>query len=75
MTQEEFLTHLQDEIQIEHKLKPNDKLSDIPEWDSLAMLATLSVFDEIGIEVSIDELEQCQSVQDILKKASIDKVR
>lgn len=74
MTQEEFLKHLQDEIQIEHQLKPQDKLSDIPEWDSLAMLATLSVFDEIGVEVSIDELEQCQSVEDILKKAGIDQV-
>jgi len=75
MTQEEFLAHLQDEIQIEHKLKPDDKLCDIPEWDSLAMLATLSVFDEVGVEVSIDELEQCQSVQDILKKAGIDKIK
>ena len=74
MTQEEFLTHLQNEIQIERELRLDDKLSDIPEWDSLAMLATLSVFDEIGVEVSIDELEQCQSVRDILKKAGIDKI-
>jgi acyl carrier protein len=75
MTQEQFLKRLQDEIQIEHELKPDDILADIQEWDSLAMLATLSVFDEIGIEVEINELEHCQSVRDIMKRACFDNIR
>jgi len=69
MTQEEFLIRLQEEVQLNRPLNPDDMLSDIQEWDSLAMLGTLSVFDEVGVSIEIDELEGCISIQDILQKA------
>ncbi len=72
MTQEQFLQRLKEEIQLQNDLHANDMLSDIHEWDSLAMLATLSVFDEMGINIEIDELESCISIKDILKKAGFD---
>lgn len=72
MTQEQFLQRLKEEVQLQNDLHANDLLSDIPEWDSLAMLATLSVFDEININIEIDELEDCISIKDILKKAGFD---
>ena len=72
MTQEEFLSRLEEEIQLDRRLHVSDKLCDIPEWDSLAMLGALSVFDEIDVSIEIDELENCKSIKDILHKAGFD---
>ena len=72
MSQEEFLARLAQEIQLDRALHANEMLCDIDEWDSLAMLGALSVFDEIGASVEIDELENCKSMKDILKKAGFD---
>ena len=72
MTQEKFLTRLAEEVQLDRPLNANEMLCDIQEWDSLAMLGALSVFDEIGASVEIDELENCKSIKDILHKAGFD---
>jgi acyl carrier protein len=69
MTQEEFLTRLAEEVQLDRALGADEMLCDIPEWDSLAMLGALSVFDEAGVSIEIDELENCTSIKDILAKA------
>lgn len=69
MTQEQFLARLSEEIQLDRTLHVSEMLCDIPEWDSLAMLGALSVFDEIEVSVEIDELEGCKSIKDILNKA------
>ena len=72
MTQEEFLVRLAEEVQLDRALSADEMLFDIAEWDSLAMLGALSVFDEIGVNVEIDELENCKSIQDILHKAGFE---
>ena len=72
MTQEEFLIRLSEEVQLDRTLNVDEMLCDIPEWDSLAMLGALSVFDEIGATIEIEELENCLSIKDILSKAGFD---
>jgi len=72
MTQEQFLIRLAEEVQLDRPLHSSDMLCDIPEWDSLAMLGALSVFDEIGVSIEIDELEGCVSMKNILAKAGFD---
>ena len=72
MTKQEFITQLRESIQTEMDLNENTLLSEIPEWDSLAMLGLLALFDELEVEVGIDELEECKSVEDLLKKAGIE---
>ena len=69
MTQDQFLQRLSEEVQLDRAISAEEMLYDIPEWDSLAMLATLNVFDEAGISIEIDDLESCKSVRDILVKA------
>lgn len=69
MTQDQFLQRLSEEVQLDRAISAEEMLCDIPEWDSLAMLATLNVFDESGISIEIDDLESCKSVRDILVKA------
>ena len=72
MTQEEFLIRLSEEVQLDRTLNVDEMLCNIPEWDSLAMLGALSVFDEIGATIEIEELENCLSIKDILSKAGFD---
>lgn len=72
MTKQEFITQLRESIQTEMDLNEKTLLSEIPEWDSLAMLGLLALFDELEVEVGIDELEECKSVEDLLKKAGIE---
>jgi hypothetical protein len=72
MTQEEFLIRLAEEVQLDRPLQMDEMLCDIPEWDSLAMLGALSVFDEADASVEIEELENCTSIKEIVIKAGFD---
>ena len=72
MTKQEFINQLKENIQTSMELNENTLLDDIPEWDSLAMLGLLSLFDELNVEVDIDELEECKTIKDLLKKAELD---
>ena len=50
-------------------IHPENKLQDLPNWDSLAILTTLSMLDqEYGVTVSGVELQNCQSVADLYAK-------
>lgn len=71
MDKQEFIEKLKENIQTEMELNENTLLSEIPEWDSLAMLGLLALFDELEVEIGIDELEECKTIGDILKKAGI----
>ena len=45
MSREEFLKEFCNILQVE-SIDINQKLLDIPEWDSLAMIATMAFFDK-----------------------------
>lgn len=48
---------------------PDQKLQDLPNWDSLAILTTLSMLDqEYGVVMSGTELQSCNSVADLYAK-------
>jgi len=72
MTKQEFINQLKENIQTSMELNEDTLLDEIPEWDSLAMLGLLSLFDELNVEVDIDALEECKSIKDLLKKAGLD---
>ena len=72
MTKQEFIEKLRENIQTSMDLDENTLLDDIPEWDSLAMLGLLSLFDELEVEIGIEELEECKSIKDIFQKAGIE---
>ena len=72
MTKQEFIEKLKKNIQTSMDLDENTLLDDIPEWDSLAMLGLLALFDELEVEIGIEELEECKSIKDILQKAGIE---
>ena len=67
MTQAELLTHIQDALQRDDELTPEMKLEEIEEWDSLAIVSLISLYDTyFGISVTGNTLRECQKVDDLI---------
>lgn len=70
MTQEELLNHLADAMQRDEELKAEMPLSEIEEWDSLAIVSMISLYDQLfGLKVTGNTLREAKSVQDLLDLA------
>ena len=67
---EEFLKNLADALnQPDTDLAATQKLRDLPNWDSLAILTTLSMVDqEYNVTLSGADLQSCDTVADIYSK-------
>jgi acyl carrier protein len=67
MTLEEKLALITETIDTEENLKPETQLSDIEEWDSMAVISTIAMLDrKFGRVLSAEQIEGLQSVNDIL---------
>lgn len=67
MTKDELLAHLQDALQREDALSEDMMLEDIEEWDSLAILSVISLYDSLfHIKVFGNELRECKSIKDVI---------
>jgi len=69
MTKQEFIEKLIDLLDVE--VDENTNLIELEEWDSLAMLGLLSLYDELEVEIDIDEMDNFKSVKDLLQKANL----
>lgn len=67
MTQQELLTYIQDALQRDDELKVEMNLQDLEEWDSLAIVSLISLYDtHFGISVTGNTLRDCQKVGDLI---------
>ncbi|MCK9337538.1 MAG: acyl carrier protein [Arcobacteraceae bacterium] len=67
MKKEQLLNEIQDMLQRDEALELDMQLSDIDEWDSLAIISMISLYDELfGVIVKTNELKNCQSVNDLI---------
>lgn len=67
MTQEELLNHLADAMQRDEELKPEMLLNELEEWDSLAIVSMISLYDQLfSLKITGNELREAKSVQDLL---------
>ena len=66
----DFLKNLAEAInQPDLEIAPDAKLKELPNWDSLAILTTLSMMDqEYGVAMSGAELQSCDLVADLYAK-------
>ena len=64
---ESFIQNLADAINAtDATISPADKLTDLPNWDSLAILTTIAMLDmEYGVTISGTELQNCATVADV----------
>ena len=61
---ESFLTAVdfQDSVDV----TPQTRLNELPEWDSLAALGTIVMFDvEFGITITGDDIKRCDTISDL----------
>lgn len=71
MTKEAFIQSFCEIVEIPDLSKTSSPLSEFSMWDSLAMLNMLALYDELGVNIEIEELEQCKSIDDLIVKAGL----
>ena len=72
MTRDEFLIEIQDVLQTEETLTVDTVLTDLAEWDSLAVMATMAFLDRnFGVKLSIADIKELNTIGDIAAKAGL----
>lgn len=72
MTRDEFIREMQDVLQTEEELTPETILSDIPEWDSLAIMSTMAFLDsKFGVRTGMGDFAAMKTLGDIADKAGV----
>lgn len=74
MNKEEFLVELEDVLQREEACNETDILEDYDEWDSLSKMAVMAFYSKnFGITVTLNDLKELKTVEDLIKLAG-DKI-
>ena len=72
MTNEEFLSKMQDVLQTEDELSLDTVLDDLAEWDSLSVMATMAFLDkDFGVKTTIKDYKNMKTIGDIAQKAGL----
>lgn len=73
MNKTEFLEKIKKVIDCETDLDENTNLSELEEWDSIAMISTAAFLDTIGKKVSSAEIKNITSIKELMEKAGINE--
>lgn len=72
MTNEEFLTEMQDVLQTEEDLSMDTVLDDLDEWDSLSVMATMAFLEKsFEVKTTMKDYKEIKTIGDIAKKAGL----
>lgn len=72
MNREDFLESFKDVLQTEEEINFDTMLGNIEEWDSLSMISTVAFLDkDFSVKVSIDDIKNFKTVEDIAKKVGL----
>ena len=72
MTRGEFLNEMTDVLQTEEELSFDTVLTDLDEWDSLAVMATMAFLDKsFGVKTTLKDYKEMKTIDDIAKKAGL----
>lgn len=72
MNKQEFIEQLVDILQLETELSETTNLKDLEEWDSMAYLGVMSLFDmEFGKNISTSEMKSISTVNDLVQLAEL----
>lgn len=70
MQEEELLAHIAEALQREDPLEPGVLLDSLEEWDSLAIVSLMALYDNLfGLVITGTALRNCKSVGDLLALA------
>ena len=72
MTREEFIVEMQDILQTEEVLSADTLLTDLVEWDSLAMMAVVAFLDKnFGVDIGLKDFKEINTMADLMTKAGV----
>ena len=72
MTKNEFLEKLSEDLEFDENLQVNDVLTDLEDWDSMAVMVTIAfVSQHFKIQLTGQDFEEIISVEDLLKKVGV----
>ncbi|CAI2315625.1 hypothetical protein [Vibrio parahaemolyticus] len=72
MNKEQFLTELTDVLQLEETVNESTNLKELEEWDSMAHLGVISMFDiEFSKNITNAELKDVEVVSDLMVLAGL----
>ncbi len=69
MTKDNFLELLAETIDTEMELEETTLLDEIDEYDSIAVLSLMSLYDELNVKVSPRDFENLKVVADLIELA------
>jgi len=69
MTKEEFIEFLIETIDTEDEINENTLLDEIEEYDSIAILSLMSMYDDIGVRVNPKDFVELKTIQDLINLA------
>jgi acyl carrier protein len=74
-TREEFLLEIDEILGLRPgTLRGNESLEDLPNWDSVTLIALISMAELTSdIHISPNEILECSTVADLMKLAGVDK--
>jgi acyl carrier protein len=71
MKQSELLEEIKETLQREEILTLDMKLEHLKEWNSLANISIIALFDQLfDVVVAADEILKCQTINDLLQLVS-----
>jgi len=73
MKKDDFLELLAETMDTEEELNEDMNLEDIEEYDSIAILSLMSMYDEMGVKVTPNDFKNLEKVSDLIKLAG-DKI-
>ena len=72
MTHDEFIVAMQDVLQTEETLTADTVLSDLEEWDSLAIMATMAFIDKnFGVKVGLRDFKEITTMANLMAKVGL----
>ena len=69
MTKIDFLELLAETIDTESELSEEMTLDEVEEYDSIAVLSLMSMYDDLGVKVSPSDFQELKTVADLVKLA------
>jgi acyl carrier protein len=71
MTKLELLEEIKETLQRDKEISFDMKLEDIEEWDSLASISMISLYDQLfEFLITFDKLEKCKTFSDLVELVS-----
>ena len=75
MKKEELLIKIKDLLLRKDPINPSMKLSEIEEWDSLAIISIISLYDKnFSTVITVEKINKCETIKDLINLVS-DKIK